>query len=843
VLTLLRLALRDLRHQRRFSLFFVVNLALGLSGALLLDSLQGSVGRTLAGRSRAMLGADVRISSTRALSAEERARMDAAAGASASSDVVQMYSMVSGSSRARLVELRGIDRRFPLHGALVLHKGGLAGATAGEALEADGLAWADPSLLDQLGVGLGDTIKVGIGTFRISDTLARDTGLSIRAASLAPRLYLALSRIEATGLVQTGSRVEHQHLIALPPGADATAAAAILRTTIGDARVRVTSHEEAVAEISGAYTRVTRYLGLVSLIALALAGLASSYLFHAFLRRRVPDLAILMSLGARRQRAQVLLWIEVSLLAAVSAFVAVAAVAMMLPAAATLLSDLLPSELVLGVSAAEAAMTLAIALMVGPVSCLPLFARVGTLRVTELFQEQARLALHSGPRDILWALPAGAGFLALAVWRVGDLRQGAWFAGVLVAALALAAAFGHLLLPILAGAGERSRVSVRLALRRLSPRRRGSRTAFLALALTALLLGLPPQLRALLAQQLDPPGEDAIPSLFLFDIQPEQTKPLLAHLHAAGTGWHRLAPMVRAKLVAINDLPVGSGAASSSGLRDAERLATRHYNLTWQRDLHSTEKVVSGTPFPGAWNEASGDLPQISLEIDFARRLGLAIGDRMRFDVQGVEIDGRVVNLREVDWTSLQPNFFVSFQPGVLEDAPSVFLASVPAMDAAARERLQASIVNEFPNVSMIDVTRGVERALGLLTQLRWAVAATAWTALAVGLVLVFAIARDEADERRWDFNLMKVLGARHGLLRTSVTVEFAALAGLATLVGCGLGVGACAALAGAVLGVGWVPAWKPLVAVLVLLPALTALTARVAMRGVLRERALLTLG
>jgi len=884
VLTLLRLALRDLGHQRAFSIFFVVNLALGLSGALLLDSLQGSVGRTLEGRSRAMLGADIRVSSPRALAPEEIARMDAAAGARASADVVQMFSMVSGPARARLVELRGIDESFPLHGVLVLASGGTVDASMRRRLDSEGEAWADPSLLDQLGIALGDTVKIGTGTFRLTDTIVRDTGLSMRAASLAPRLYVSLERVRATGLIQTGSRVEHQHLVAVAEDADVAVAASSMTRALGDPRVRITSHADAVTEISGAYTRVTKYLGLVSLVALALAGVASAYLFHAFLRRRVADLAILMSLGARRRRAQLLMLIEVSMLAGLSAVVAVAVVSLMLPGAAHVLSDVLPAELLLGVSLGEAASALAIALLVGPVSCLPLLVRVGTLRVAELFQEQARLGLGRGPRDALWAIPAGFVFLGLAIWRVGDVEQGAWFAGVLFAAFAVAVAAGRMVLPLVVRAGDRSRVSIRLALRQLSPQRRGSRTAFTALTLTALLLGLPPQLRELLVQQLDPPGEESVPSLFLFDIQPEQTEPLHEHLQAAGTDWQRLAPMVRARLVSINERNVAAAADAdgsdgekrrentpaasdgrrdglNGGLRDAERLAARHYNLTWQSELHTTETMVSGTPFSGTWhsslngslngssnaspngssngspNGSPNELPQISIEKDFARRLGLVLGDRLRFDVQGVMVDGRIVNLREVDWTSLQPNFFVSFQPGVLEDAPSVFLASVPALDRESREKLQASIVDKFPNISMIDVTRGVERALGLLAQLRWAVAATAWTALAVGLVLVFAIARDEADERRWDINLMKVLGARHALLRTSVTVEFAALAAVATLVGCAIGVACCAALASAVLDVSWSPAWPPLLAITIVLPSLAAVTARFAMRPVLREK------
>ncbi len=892
MLTLVRLALRDLAHQRAFSVFFVVNLALGLSGALLLDSLQGSVGRTLESRSRAILGADIRVTSTRGLSADEIHRLDAAAGASAGSDVVQLYSMVAAAGRSRLVELRGIDHGFPLRGAIVLAGAGEIGDAEREKLEARSEAWADPSLLDQLGARLGDSVKIGSQTFVLSDTLVRDTGMSMRAASLAPRLYVSLARIETTGLLQTGSRVEHQRLLALPPGADAEAAAARMSEAVRDPRVRITTHTAAVNEISAAYSRVTRYLGLVSLVALALAGIASAYLFHAFLRRRLADLAILMSIGARRRRAQTLMLLEVSMLAAASAALATAGVMGMLPAIAHLISDLLPSELVLAVSAREAASALGIALVVGPVSCLPVLARLGSMRVAALFQERVELGLAQRPRDVLWVLPAAAVFFALAVWRVGDLEQGAWFTAVMFAAFVVALAAGWLVLPLLVRAGARARVSVRLALRQLSPARRGSRTAFTALVLTALLLGLPPQLRALLMRQLDPPGADSTPSLFLFDIQPEQADPLVAHLREAGTTLQRLAPMVRARLVAINDREVAAADAApekgateasaaseasegdergatgdpsrsaatdsaqeqsrgatvdpvrapASSLRDSERLASRNYNLTWQQELHSTEKLVAGSWFTGAWSEASGELPQISMEVDFAKRLGLSIGDRLRFDVQGVPVDGRVVNLREVDWTSMQPNFFVSFQPGVLEAAPSVFLASVPALPPAAREKLQTSLVEKFPNVSMIDVARGVERALGLLTQLRWAVAATAWAALAVGLVLVFAIARDEAEERRWDINLMKVLGAPHRMLRASVAVEFAALAGAATFVGCGVALAACAALAYAVLDVAWSPWWPPLLGVAVVLPALASATALLAMRRVLRTRPALTL-
>jgi putative ABC transport system permease protein len=225
------------------------------------------------------------------------------------------------------------------------------------------------------------------------------------------------------------------------------------------------------------------------------------------------------------------------------------------------------------------------------------------------------------------------------------------------------------------------------------------------------------------------------------------------------------------------------------------------------------------------------------MEIDFARDLGVGVGDTLRFDIQGVPVEGRIVNLRSVDWNSMQPNFFVSLQPGVIEAAPAVFLASIPSLPADDRNRLQAAIVEAFPNVSVIDMIRIVTRATSLIDQLEWALGATTITTVLVGFFLVVAIARDEARARRADINLLKILGARHSLLRRSVSAEFALLAISAAGAGVALAVTIGAVLAYRFLDTALVTAWWPLVATLVAVPTLSVITARLATRRVLWER------
>src|SRR5699024_7489384 len=135
-------------------------------------------------------------------------------------------------------------------------------------------------------------------------------------------------------------------------------------------------------------------------------------------------------------------------------------------------------------------------------------------------------------------------------------------------------------------------------------------------------------------------------------------------------------------------------------------LRRRSYNLTYQDKLKESETLIDGAPFDGSWEFGSAELPGISLEQEFAERMGLAIGDVLTFDVQSVPISGRVVNTRRVAWNSFQPNFFIAFQPGVLEPAPKTFLAAISQVDTADRIPVQNSIVTALPNISIIDVTQ-----------------------------------------------------------------------------------------------------------------------------------------
>ena len=847
----LRLAWRELRSDPRFAAFFVLNLALGLSGFVAQDAFQDSVARELRARSQAFMAGDVMVEARRPLDDDERTRLDALAGAGAAyAEAVELFSMAAAGERARLVELQAIDAGFPLYGDVVLEGVGPARSAERRALREGGGVWADPALLHGLGVAVGSEITLGAARLPVLGVIARDGGRPASGFSLAPRVYLALERLAATELVQTGSRVEYRRFYRLA-GGDPQEVARAMRLAVDAAQLEVRSHEEATRDLSRVYEQVTRALGLVSLAAVFLAGVGAAHLFRAFLLRRVSEVAILLALGATRRLAERVYLLLLAGLGAAAGLLACGFGALLLPLLARAAGDFVPAGASPQLRPGVAAQVVGLAALGGIAACLPLLRRLRELRPAQLFAEAARPGLP--PSRAPWsALPAALLFAAVCLWRAPTPVTAAWFAALFAASLALLTALGGALLRALGRLRPPRSLTLRHALRELARGRAAALAGFVALALCVLLQGIAPQLRASLTRDLEAPEAGALPSLFLFDIQPEQREAVGRHVAARGARLTRVSPLVRARLLTLRGEPVAEAAsgdappararAARDGQADARRLRSRSYNLTYPFGPAQPELLVAGRDFSGPHTPDAGTPAEVSLEREFAERLGVGVGDALGFDVQGVPVEGRIVNLREVRWQSFEPNFFVAFQAGVLEHAPQTFLASVPALPDAEREALQASLAEAFPNVSSVDVTRTVARLLGLADRLEWALAGTASLSLLVGLASVYAIARDQARARRFEINLLKILGADFRHIRTALDWEYGLLGLGSALAGSALCALACTLLARFVLEVTWRPAPAPFLVSALGVPLLCIGAARLAARRVLRERPLVLL-
>lgn len=787
----LHLALKDIFGNKRFALFFVLNLAIGLVGYSALDAFKNSFQKSMSDSSRVLMTGDIEISARRAFTDDELTKADKVLAPYIldKNHQISMFSMVASKSSSRLVQIKAIEKSHPFYGKIFLEDDAHKVSNNLQDIQNNKFtAWSYPEILTQLKVSLGDEIKIGDKMVKLTHTVKEDTSMGFGGMVIAPRIYLSMDTVRDLGLIKKGSSVWHTHLYKLNDKADSKKLAQQINELLDDPGVRVHSHIDASQQTGRILRYLNDYLGLVAIAALFLSFIGAAYLFRSYLARKVKEVAILKSLGMTPVGSvEVILW-QLVIFSIIASVLSYLLSLFLLPVLPRLFADFLPIDIKITVSGETFGTLLLISLLGSIGISVPFLAKMKRLKAAMLFQEGALPTIDLRWKDLLLYLPAVVSAWLLAVWQANSILVGSVFMLGFVLSAVLIAVFSLSLVGLLKLFFVTQDLPQKLAFMQLSRNKLNTVACFLAIGLGSLLLNLIPQVKAGLEMEIAAPEESKLPSLFLFDIQDDQVATLKQKIHSEKLSMNQISPMVRARLEKVNgETFKKQDSFAESQTREqarANQQRNRGYNLSYRSHLSDTEEVIEGSPILENYNADKQQYPSISLEFRFADRLGLKIGDILTFDIQGTEIEGKVVNLRKVKWTSFQPNFFIQFQPGVLEEAPKTYVASIPSHKSLNVTGLQSKLVEDFPNISIVNVSRVVEKVLSVVESMSWILSYMAWLTLFAGFVVLYSIAEFQVRLRSRDTALLKILGAEFSDIRKSIFWEFGVLGLLASFLG-----------------------------------------------------------
>lgn len=800
------LAVRLLAGRPALAWLALACIAVGVAARGAVTGSVGAIEAHLAAQARDLIAADVEVSSSRPLDDAVRAAIDAAVPpGSRRAELRSLTAMATGPAGAVLCELRAPGAGWPLAGRLVSDPPAAAAELAGDARA----VLVDPDLLPRLGLAVGDELGLGAAAFRIAGTVAAEPGAGGSSLRFGPRLYAPLGALAAAGLDGGGIRARHASLIALPDPATAAAVAASLRRSLGlpddesegmgagptPAPVSVRAAVEAAQQGARSAGRAADLLRVVALFALALGALGVATLAAGMMRAQAEDLAVLRVLGATRARAAGIFALQALLIGVVGGLLGAALGAALAAGAATAMGvpPAPPSVAEVGIGCALGAVA-ALTAMALPALAL---ARMQPLAV---LRGEPPAPAPRGAAALLAAAAIALGALAAAYesrsWTLGPLVAAGAAAVALLVALA-----ARPLLPAVAALRPRA-FAVRHGLANLARPERRPTALVVSLGLAAALGAALLTLQATFDAELAPGRMTERPSFFAIDVQDDQRAAFAAALEARGLR-PNLRPQVRARLAAVDG--ASATAAPVGSTREEERAARfrrREQNLTWAAAPGPGETLVAG-----AWPAAAGEC---AVQDRWAETLGVGIGSRLTFDVQGVPLEVRITGLRRIDWWTFQPNFFICLHPDALAGAPAVWVGTLPAVPAGERRPLAAELARAFPNVSLIDIAEAAGLARRAIDRAAAGVAAVAAVALLAALAVVAGTAAAGARERRGEAALIRAIGGTGRTVALAVAAEFAAAALPAALLGAALGLAGGAGLAGLLLQaeVAW-PWWR----------------------------------
>jgi putative ABC transport system permease protein len=790
----LAMARREARASRpRFALYGGC-MALGIATLVGLHGLRATVRDAVAAQSQRLLGADLRLESRTPFDAEIEALVSELTGgdASASSRITRFGSMALAqrSGRTRLVDVQGVEGGFPFYGEVRTEPPGLwAGLQA-----ADHAALVDASLLVQLDTRVGDSLALGHARFRIAGTITRAPGTFGLRTQVAPRVFIARSAVEETGLVQRGSLVDH--LLYLRAARQPLARwLEAHRKTVESARIRVQTVAGYRRDLNRTFGTLTGYLGLVGLAALALGGVGVGAGVRVFVREKLDTVAVLRALGARSGdvlAAYTILALGLGAAAGLAGAALGVALQWVLP---SLLRGMLP------VAIAPTLEPAAILTGVGLGLWLTLLFAAGPLldlgQVPPLRALRRDFAAEEAPRRGRLGLVAAlvTSLLAGSLWQAPRPLLGLAFAAGLCTALGLlAAAAAAVALWLRRHPPRRAPWWLRQGIANLFRPRNHTVATVLAVGFGLFLVSTLHAVGTNLLRQIALDTRPDRPNLVLFDVQSDQLAELEAFVAQRGAATVGQAPLVSARIARVAGRDVADRLGEAGLDRDLRWALGREYRTTYSAELRETETLSAGR-----WWEpedlGAAEPAAVSLETGIARTLGVSPGDSIRWDVQGVPVESVVLSLRDVDWGRLAANFFVVFPPGLLEQAPQSSFLLLRLEGADARAALQRDLVERFPNISALDATVMLVALDALMREVGLAVRLLALFTLATGFAILVAAAATTRHERTREALLLRTLGASTRTVRRIVATEALALGAVAATVGSGLAILAAWAL------------------------------------------------
>ena len=784
-------AWRDSRAVRKRLALFMSAISIGVAALVAIDSYAAYVTSAVHDQSRSLLGGDLVVRSRSAFTPGIDSVLDSLRGSGARIARITSFAsmaVVRGRPGTRLVQVRAVEPGFPFYGTIDTRP-----PKRWASLHQQSNVLVDPSLLVALDARVGDTLQLGFALFTISGILENVPGDAAIASAFGPRVYIPASRIDDTGLLVFGSRAEYEAMIAMPAGTDVEKASRDLRASLDSSRARVRTAADTERALTNGVAQLHRFLGIVGLVALLLGGIGVASAIHAYVSEKIDTVAILRCLGATTAQIITIYAATAAGMGLLGALGGVALGVLTQFALPGILGDFMPVD----VRPTLAPSALVAGLITGVWVAL-IFALRPLLAIRHVSPLQAlRRTVSELPRGRWWRdVPHLLATAALVVSLVIITRARAehW-----QETLGMLAAIGGALLVLVLAAIALTWVArrvvrdewpfvVRQGISSLYRPGSQTRPIILALGFGAFLISTLYVTQANLIRHLTLSGEATRANIAFFDVQADQVERVDSIVRQQGHPILQRVPIVPMRIAQIRERTAAALIADTTDQVSGWAIR-REYRSSWRDTLVGSERIITGRWFTADSVEQSA-LPEVSLEREIAAELGVAIGDTIVWDVQGVRIPTRLTSTREVNWARFEPNFFAVFEPGALEEAPTSYVVLTGIADATARARLQRAVVDVYPNVSSLDLASiqdSVERILGKVAV---AVRFMALFSLATGALVLFSAVAATRRRRVREAVLLRTLGATRAQIRRMMLTEYAVLGALGAATGMLLSVG-----------------------------------------------------
>ncbi|MHA7944238.1 ABC transporter permease [Formosa sp. 3Alg 14/1] len=806
------MAWRDAKASKVRLLLFMASIILGIAAVVSIQLFSSNLQDNLKSQSKTLMGADFIIDSKQEPTARAQAIIDSLQPQASEVNFVSMIAFPK-SGGTKLVKVQGIAGDFPFYGEIDAEP-----ASASSTYQSSDGVLVDATLMIQFNVKTGDSIKIGELTLPIVGALKSMPGNSGISSSVAPPVIMPRDLVDATKLLQFGSRKEYQYYYKVSDTVNLKRLEDRIEPLLDLENADLDTHTGTSRRLGKRYENVGNFLNLAAFIALLLGciGIASSV--HIYIKEKLKAIAVLKCMGASRLQSFLIFLIQIGgigiLGGAIGAVIGVG-LQLVFP---YLLQDFLPFTLEISISAVPILIGILLGLFMSVLfALLPLLRTwfVSPLDVLRVSEDEAQ--------EPLWVrlsvFTAILVFLFLfSFWLIKDALYALSFVGATMITFALLAgvAIGFTRL-IKRYFPKHWSFTARQSVLNLFRPNNQTVVLVVAIGLGTFLISTLYFTKDILLTKTEVGAQSDSANIIILDVQPDQRTAISERITAKDLPVLSDIPLVTMRMQQINGQLVNDIRQDST--RQVRGWVLNHeFRTTYRDTLIDSETIIEGEWTPRL---EAGEPVVISISDNLANDANLEVGDPVVFNVQGVLMETTVGSIRQVDWSQVQLNFTVVFPAGVLEDAPQFNVLTTLVADESSSAALQQDLVSRFPNVSIIDLRQIFTVVEGILEKVSWVISFMAFFSMFTGIIVLIGSIRTSKYQRIKENVLLRTLGAKNTQILKITALEYLFLGLLGSVVGLLLALLSSLCLALLVFKEPFVPSIIPFI---ILLPGITLL-------------------
>ncbi len=753
------------RSSKSFNWFFIFCFSLGVLGVILVESFKVGIDEKITKNAKNFIASDLYASTRRDFNDAEKKifeNLEKEKGLK-SAKWISTYSLVSTDKKSKLADLNFVSKEFPFYGQVIFDDKKTSSNEDWKELTLNNSIWVSIDLIWELDIKNGEKIKIGEEWFTVKRIIAEDQFSSFRGFSLAPVIFVSTENLEKTKLIQFGSTAFFGHLFKFPDNVSSEEIDLVkkdLREKIIDKTVKVQGPKESSEQISRSLNYLSDYLGLVTLLTYILSLIGLYYFTHYFLSKGLRNIAILKALGLRPRKIFFVQAIHLSLLSIFALILSFIIMAIFLPLFQNIISEKIGENFPLVMNSFVFLRVAAFSVIGCLLVLLPLVYAAVQIPVNTILQDLPKELKNIG---FIYYVPLFIYVIAMAIFLSHSIKIGLVFIGSLIGLCLFSFIFFKLGTIVLEKFGKKQTLILKHGILSLVRYFNSSFTIFTSLMLGLTLIVLITQMESSLKEEFVSANADRRPDIFLFDLQDSQHEAFNQLVKNNNIQLSQLSPMIRGRLIKINDKEVERKNLEEEKFttreeENEERFKTRGINLSYKDQLSWSESLIEGKWFNNKCDESIA-ICEVSLEESYARRMNVKMGDILTFDVSSIEVKGKITSIRKIKWTSFEPNFFIIFQPGVLDEAPKTFLGGIKIKSEDEKKKIFKLIGDNFSNVSLLEVAQVIQKITKVFNVMSFAIKTIAILALFVALVVVLAVSFNHIEHKAAEMRLFYFFG------------------------------------------------------------------------------------